>query len=100
MPAATWDAVLDELEQHVERAERLVRSSDAEEVVDWVPPTHLGPLPRHQVTRVRGLLDRQRAVIARIPGALAATRQRIQVGDRIGRATSLQKTPVYIDVTT
>ena len=95
----TWESVLDELEHQVERAERLVASADAEHLADWAPPGQVGPLPRHLVTRAQHLLDRQQAAIARIPSLLIATRQQLQVGHRIGRATVRPTAPVYLDVT-
>lgn len=95
----TWESVLDELEHQVDRAERLVASPDAEHLAHWAPPGHLGPLPRHLVARAQHLLDRQQAAVARIPSLLDATRQQLQVGRRIGRATRRPTAPVYLDVT-
>ena len=94
----TWESVLDDLERHVEHAERLVGSPDAEAVPDWEPPAHLGPLPHHLLGRAQLLLDRQREVIGRIPPLLGATRQQLQVGRRIGHATTRPTAPVYLDV--
>jgi hypothetical protein len=95
----TWESVLDDLERQVERAERLLASTQAEHLSAWEPPTHLGPLPRHLVARAQVLLDRQQAVMARIPALLTETRQQLEVGRRIGQATVRPTPPVYLDVT-
>lgn len=97
--AETWESVLDDLEDQVGRAERLVASSAVEDLPGWEPPVGLGPLPRHLLTRAQALRDRQQAVIGRIPPLLVATRQQLEVGRRIGEATARPTTPVYVDVT-
>jgi hypothetical protein len=94
----TWESALDELEQQVQRAERLVASPDAAALTDWDPPADLGPLPRHLVARAQSLVQRQQAVIERIPTLLQTTRQQLHVGRRIGEATTRPTSPVYIDV--
>jgi hypothetical protein len=93
-----WEEAFDELERHLARGERLIASADAEAVADWAAPEHLGPLPRHLVQRAQSLLERQQSVISRLRPLMASTRQRLQVGDRIGQATAQPTTPVYIDV--
>lgn len=94
---ATWEAVLDDLEREVERAERL--SAESQGPGAWTPPAGLGPLPRHLLDRAQRLLERQQAAAARLPEELGATMAQLRVGRRIERATTRATMPVYLDVT-
>jgi hypothetical protein len=96
--SADWTDVLDELERQVTHAERLSPAS-GEQIAAWEPPTVLGPLPPDLVARAQALAERQRSVIERLAPLMAATRQQLEVGRRIGDATARPAGPVYVDVT-
>lgn len=99
MDEVTWESALDDLERQLASAERMIASADVDDQTDWEPPGHLGPLPLPLLTRAQRLLERQQAVITQIPAVLVATRQQLQVGKRIGHATTRPAVPLYLDVT-
>lgn len=97
----SWTEALDRLEAHADRAEQaLAGEPDAGSTAEpWLPPTDLGPMPSDLVPRARMLLARQQRLMAAIPGVLADNRRHQQVTDRVGRATTTNPSPVYLDVT-
>lgn len=101
MTNLTWEQALDELEQHLTHAEALLSGAAAGElpVRGWVKPDGLGPLPAHLVDRAFALRERQHAVIAAIPAALAATRQQATVTEKLESGGRHAAPAVYIDVT-
>jgi hypothetical protein len=99
MGVAGWVSALDDLERQLTYADRLQPSEAAERLADWVPPVDLGPLPRQLTGRASDLAARQRALISRLTPQLLGTRQQLQLGRRIGHATTQPAVPLYIDVT-
>ncbi|HWJ81086.1 MAG TPA: hypothetical protein VNS55_02515 [Nocardioides sp.] len=101
MTNLTWEQALDELEQHLDHAESLLSGATAGELPrrGWVKPDGLGPLPGHLVDRAFSLRERQHAVLAAIPAALAATRQQRTVTERLESGGRQHAPAVYIDVT-
>ncbi|WGX97858.1 hypothetical protein [Nocardioides sp. L-11A] len=99
----TWAEALDRLEAHADHAELMLQGTPAgatgATISPWLPPAELGPLPNDLVPRARQLMARQQRLMAAIPSVLAGTRRQQQVTDRVGRATTLPPTPVYLDVT-
>lgn len=98
MDANAWEAALDELEFHLNRAEHLLRTTDPQEILGWQAPP-LGAMPRYLLPRAQALLERQQRVIDRLPVAIAGARQQLRLADRVGRATAQAARPVYLDVT-
>ncbi len=98
MDAQTWEAALDELEFHLNRAEHLLQSMDPEDVLGWQAPA-LGAMPRYLLPRAQALLERQQSVLDRMPAAMGSARQQLRLADRVGRATTRATPPVYLDVT-
>ena len=104
MTGPAWEQALDELEQHLHHCESLLsdRSGDgSEEPVPgrWVKPDGLGPMPAHLVDRAFALRERQAAVIAALPGAIAANRQQRAAAERLRPAGPARPGAVYVDVT-
>ncbi|MDQ6523514.1 hypothetical protein RB608_07895 [Nocardioides sp. LHD-245] len=99
----SWTEALDRLEAHADHAERMLQGTPAgatgAAIAPWLPSADLGPLPNELIPRARQLLARQQRLMAAIPAVLAGTRRQQQVTDRVGRATTLPPTPVYLDVT-
>lgn len=98
MDATTWEAALDELEFQLNRAEHMLHTMDAEEILGWQAPA-LGTMPRYLVPRAQALLERQQGVIERLPGTIHSTRAQLRLADRVGNATAPAAAPVYLDVT-
>lgn len=98
MDANTWEAALDELEFHLNRAEHLLQTMNPAEILGWQAPA-LGTMPRYLLPRAQALLERQQRVIDRLPVAIAGARQQLRLADRVGRATTPTALPVYLDVT-
>jgi hypothetical protein len=102
-----WGEVLDELERHVEAAERIaVESAGAASTAGttpsghpWEAPVGLGPLPHELRARAELLLDRQRRALDRVAPLLEGTRERLQGVRRVGPGSSRPGTAVYVDVT-
>ncbi|MCX6400749.1 MAG: hypothetical protein NTX33_12580 [Propionibacteriales bacterium] len=95
----TWREALDRLEEHADRAERMLQGHRTAEDAPWQPPTDLGPIPDEFLPRARVLLERQQRLMAAIPGILSDTRQQQRVADRVSDATTTRSVPVYLDVT-
>ena len=110
MTRPTWEQALDELEQHLHHCESLLSEgsdasgapggSDAVPVPGrWLKPDGLGPLPAHLVDRAFALRERQAAVIAALPGAIAVNRQQRAAADRPRPGGPARPGSVYLDVT-
>jgi hypothetical protein len=96
---ADWEAELDRLEQHVTRAERLLRGLAAPPVEPWAPPAIAGQMPADLVERAQDLLDRQDRVTEHLAGCVASAQRQIAFGDRVGVATGRPPAgPVYLDL--
>lgn len=96
----TWDAALDDLENHLTEAEALLDGEAAPAPrATWVKPHGLGPLPPHLVERAFKLRERQAALIAAIPAAMAETRAQQAAAERHqGGRRIKQPDAIYIDV--
>lgn len=93
-----WAAALDELELSLDQAERLLEAHDPVPPPVWQPPALVGPVPDQHVERARRLLDRHLRVTREIATSLAATRQQLQLTQRLADDRP-HGGPIYVDVT-
>ena len=107
-----WEALLDELEADVQRAQELLARPSAGTAPDdgleqgttaaalalaapWVPPTDLGPVPGALRVRAEAVAAQQRALTATLTETLASTRAHLRITDTLSRRNAPQA--VYID---
>ncbi len=62
-----WEAVLDDLETQLNRAERFLDRLDPETIESWSAQPPAAPMPRYLVPRAQALLERQQAIIEPFP---------------------------------
>ncbi|MGY1815466.1 hypothetical protein [Blastococcus sp. SYSU D00820] len=91
--SSDWATVLDELEGEVLDAQRTLTGDNAEEIAawgrrsqDWVPPSHLGPLPLDLRERAARLLQHQLAVAEELVERITQSRQQRNVAARMSYA--------------
>ena len=91
--APTWHAVLDALEGDVQDAEATLARGRAEEIAawgrrstDWVPPSHLGPVPDDLRERAARLLQHQLAVAEALVERITQSQRQRDVAARMSYA--------------
>ena len=89
----TWHEVLETLEGDVLQAEQTLARSRADEIAawgrrstDWVPPSHLGPLPDDLRERAAQLLQHQLAVAEELVERVTQSRRQRDVAARMSYA--------------
>jgi hypothetical protein len=94
-PAHDWPGMLDGLEGQLLEAEHVLARSRAEEIAtwgrrssDWVPPTHLGPLPDELRERAARLLQHQLAVAERLVERITQSQRQRDLAARMSYAPS------------
>ncbi len=96
--AGAWTTALGELELEVNRAEALLKSAETEapEVSQWAPPSHIGPLPAELLDRAKALHAKQMRVTQAIMTALTHNRAQAAVTARM-ETGHVAPRPVYVD---
>jgi len=94
-PAHDWPGLLDGLEGQLLEAEHVLAHARAEEIAawgrrssDWVPPTHLGPLPDELRERAARLLQHQLAVAERLVERITQSQRQRDLAARMSYAPS------------
>src|SRR4051812_11802180 len=89
-PRGNWASVLEHLEGEVLAAERTLSTDRAEEIAawgrrteDWVPPSHLGPLPEDLRERAARLLQHQLAVAEELVERITQSQRQRDVAARM-----------------
>ena len=89
-PRVDWSSVLEHLEGEVLDAERSMATSRAEEIAawgrrteDWVPPSHLGPIPEDLRERAARLLQHQLAVAEELVERITQSQRQRDVAARM-----------------
>jgi hypothetical protein len=89
----TWHEVLETLEGDVLQAEQTLARSRADEIAawgrrstDWVPPSHLGPVPDDLRERAAQLLQHQLAVAEELVERITQSRRQRDVAARMSYA--------------
>ena len=89
-PRVDWSSVLEHLEGEVLEAERSMATSRADEIAawgrrteDWVPPSHLGPLPEDLRERAARLLQHQLAVAEELVERITQSQRQRDVAARM-----------------
>jgi hypothetical protein len=92
-PRVNWTSVLEHLEGEVLAAERTLATDRAEEIAawgrrteDWVPPSHLGPVPEDLRERAARLLQHQLAVAEELVERITQSRRQRDVAARMSYA--------------
>jgi len=92
-PTATWHEVLETLEGDVLAAEQSLARGRADEIAawgrrstDWVPPSHLGPVPDDLRERAARLLQHQLAVAEHLIERITQSRRQRDVAARMSYA--------------
>jgi hypothetical protein len=93
-----WQVDLDRIELDVLRAERALDTGAELRTDTWDLPSNHGPIPGDLRERAQGILDRQRAVMARIAEQLGINLRHQTVIEKAGLTSSLSNVPVYLDV--
>ena len=100
---AGWPTVLEELEGEVVEAEELLAQARSDEIAtwgrrsgDWVPPTHLGPLPDELRERAARLLQHQLAVAERLVERITQSKRQRDVAARMSYGPD-RAVPSFID---
>ena len=96
---SAWAAALDELEEALAATERVLLG-EQDELPDWTPPAHVGPLPVELTTRAHRLLVRQRALISQTLSATIGVRQKVALLDKLSGISNARTANVsaYVDL--
>ena len=85
-----WPGLLGGLEGEILEAEHVLARARADEIAawgrrstDWVPPTHLGPLPEELRERAAQLLQHQLAVAERLVERITQSQRQRDVAARM-----------------
>ena len=89
-PRVDWASVLDHLEGEVLAAERTITTGPAVEIAtwgrrteDWVPPSHLGPIPEDLRERAARLLQHQLALAEELVERITQSQRQRDVAARM-----------------
>lgn len=99
--AAAWSAALDTLERDLDVAAALSAPGfllDADRsapVLDWTPPTGLGPLPESLADRAGRILDRQTSLLPQLEDAAQSARSHLRAVGSL--RTNDTTASVYVD---
>ena len=84
MTRGPWDQALDALEACLDQQERQLDADPYAELVTYVPPAGLGPMPGQLTDRASQLLLRSGQIADRIATQLAATGRQLALAQRMG----------------
>lgn len=90
MSGPSWESTLDAFEERLEGQRQLLLERRYAELVAFVPPTGLGPLPEHLVARAASLVREAESVAAQARRALEDTGRQQSHARRALRGTATQ----------
>lgn len=91
-----WTAVLDALEQDLDRVDRQLASAKAEPLRAELPaPEDIGPLPEGLTARAQELARRQAQTLLQGEERMTALRRQLRLGEELRAGTD--PLPVYLD---
>lgn len=94
MSLARWAAALDDFERALSEQCAFIAAGRPEEVVAFLPPPDLGPLPDELAPRAASLLQAAQGLVGRLQALAASHHQELALLDRMRPAAS---GPSYVD---
>lgn len=92
----TWDSTLDDWDTYLTRVEGEVSTDEGRTLEPWIPPSNLGPMAEHHISRAHALLSRQHDLITLLEQAAAAVLQARALTVMMTESTTLQM-PRFVD---